>query len=145
MKEELVQVPSCKHVFHVECIRHWLRSNTTCPLCRCSVVAADTTTKLVLPHPPLLNIITPQSNFHHQQQQQQQDQQQQHHLRSEQVSNTNEPTGGSSSSSIIISNSNSNSNACLMVSHAWNGAFGKSTLGYFTYPRLATTFGSFNY
>lgn len=38
IKEELLQVPSCKHVFHVECIHYWLHSNTTCPLCRCSIV-----------------------------------------------------------------------------------------------------------
>ncbi|XP_050227419.1 probable E3 ubiquitin-protein ligase RHA4A isoform X2 [Mercurialis annua] len=34
IKEELVQIPNCKHVFHIECINHWLHSNTTCPLCR---------------------------------------------------------------------------------------------------------------
>lgn len=37
MKEELNQVPSCKHVFHVDCIGHWLHSNSTCPLCRSSI------------------------------------------------------------------------------------------------------------
>ncbi|XVF63458.1 hypothetical protein PTKIN_Ptkin09bG0088500 [Pterospermum kingtungense] len=37
MKEELLQVPSCKHVFHIECMHHWLHSNSTCPLCRSSV------------------------------------------------------------------------------------------------------------
>ncbi|XP_022772414.1 probable E3 ubiquitin-protein ligase RHA4A [Durio zibethinus] len=37
MKEELLQVPSCKHVFHVECMHRWLHSNSTCPLCRCCV------------------------------------------------------------------------------------------------------------
>lgn len=38
IKEELLQVPLCKHLFHIECIHHWLHSNTTCPLCRCSVI-----------------------------------------------------------------------------------------------------------
>lgn len=38
IKEELLQIPSCKHMFHIECIRHWLHSNSTCPLCRCYVI-----------------------------------------------------------------------------------------------------------
>ncbi|KAJ0786553.1 putative transcription factor C2H2 family [Helianthus annuus] len=38
MNEQLHQIPSCQHMFHAECIRNWLHSNTTCPLCRCSVV-----------------------------------------------------------------------------------------------------------
>ncbi|GLT64137.1 hypothetical protein SLA2020_366470 [Shorea laevis] len=38
IKEELLQIPLCKHVFHVECIHHWLHSNSTCPLCRRLVI-----------------------------------------------------------------------------------------------------------
>ncbi|KAJ8621825.1 hypothetical protein MRB53_030354 [Persea americana] len=38
IEEQLHQIPSCKHMFHVECIHHWLRSNTTCPLCRASIL-----------------------------------------------------------------------------------------------------------
>ncbi|KAJ4835007.1 putative E3 ubiquitin-protein ligase rha4a [Turnera subulata] len=42
IKEELLQIPSCKHVFHIECIHHWLHSNSTCPLCRCFVIFSAT-------------------------------------------------------------------------------------------------------
>ncbi|KAI3867339.1 hypothetical protein MKW98_001773 [Papaver atlanticum] len=38
LREQLQQIPSCKHVFHVECIHHWLRTNSTCPLCRCFIL-----------------------------------------------------------------------------------------------------------
>ncbi|KAK6947939.1 Zinc finger, RING-type, partial [Dillenia turbinata] len=72
LKEELNQVPTCKHVFHIQCISHWLCSNSTCPLCRCSVVPT-TGTKVTNPEPPVViesisNPETSSSQGHHQQQ-----------------------------------------------------------------------------
>ncbi|KAL5231256.1 hypothetical protein ABZP36_030032 [Zizania latifolia] len=36
--EVVRRLPACKHLFHVECIDAWLRSHTTCPICRADVV-----------------------------------------------------------------------------------------------------------
>ncbi|OEL14598.1 hypothetical protein BAE44_0024383 [Dichanthelium oligosanthes] len=35
--EKVRALPSCGHVFHVECVDAWLRSRTTCPVCRADV------------------------------------------------------------------------------------------------------------
>ncbi|PIN23270.1 hypothetical protein CDL12_04036 [Handroanthus impetiginosus] len=51
VKEELVQVPTCKHIFHTDCIRHWLHKNSTCPLCRAPVFS-DNSSKSQHHHPP---------------------------------------------------------------------------------------------
>ncbi|KAJ1256833.1 hypothetical protein BS78_K290900, partial [Paspalum vaginatum] len=35
--EVVRRLPTCKHLFHVECIHSWLRSQSTCPICRAAV------------------------------------------------------------------------------------------------------------
>ncbi|KAG0583933.1 hypothetical protein KC19_3G172700 [Ceratodon purpureus] len=37
-EDRLRLLPKCKHAFHVECIDTWLLSNSTCPLCRRSLL-----------------------------------------------------------------------------------------------------------
>ncbi|RCV15764.1 hypothetical protein SEVIR_3G086000v4 [Setaria viridis] len=39
--EVVRRLPACKHLFHVECIDMWLRSHSTCPICRAAVEPAD--------------------------------------------------------------------------------------------------------
>lgn len=38
LNEKLQQLPVCKHSFHVNCIDEWLAKNTTCPMCRTSLI-----------------------------------------------------------------------------------------------------------
>ncbi|XP_020585752.1 RING-H2 finger protein ATL58-like [Phalaenopsis equestris] len=38
--ERLQRLPYCGHTFHVDCIDHWFAKNTTCPLCRVSLIPA---------------------------------------------------------------------------------------------------------
>lgn len=36
--EKLLQLPTCGHSFHVECIDEWLSKHVTCPICRTSLL-----------------------------------------------------------------------------------------------------------
>jgi E3 ubiquitin-protein ligase ATL41 len=36
--EKVRALPACRHVFHVDCVDAWLRTRTTCPVCRAEVV-----------------------------------------------------------------------------------------------------------
>ncbi|KAG0471497.1 hypothetical protein HPP92_016043 [Vanilla planifolia] len=38
--ETIRTLPGCRHGFHLECIDKWFSSNSTCPICRCSLEAA---------------------------------------------------------------------------------------------------------
>ena len=37
VQAELLQINSCKHVFHKTCVTPWLLQHLSCPLCRCTL------------------------------------------------------------------------------------------------------------
>lgn len=49
--DKLRLLPTCSHAFHISCIDTWLLSNSTCPLCRGSLVNTD-----LLAGPRALNV-----------------------------------------------------------------------------------------
>ncbi|MED6161065.1 hypothetical protein PIB30_057249, partial [Stylosanthes scabra] len=40
--EECLVFPNCGHLFHMNCIKHWIHSNPTCPICRHRIPSAST-------------------------------------------------------------------------------------------------------
>ncbi|KQJ94244.1 E3 ubiquitin-protein ligase EL5 [Brachypodium distachyon] len=47
--ETVRQLPACMHLFHVACIDLWLRSHSTCPLCRATVEAPPSKDRQLVP------------------------------------------------------------------------------------------------
>ncbi|KAK7252488.1 hypothetical protein RIF29_36461 [Crotalaria pallida] len=52
--ESLRLLPKCSHAFHIPCIDTWLKSHSTCPLCRASIFTFNAAT-LNLP-PPVIEL-----------------------------------------------------------------------------------------
>ncbi|KAG0535959.1 hypothetical protein BDA96_03G022700 [Sorghum bicolor] len=50
--EKVRALPDCGHVFHVDCVDAWLRSRTTCPVCRAEVRPKATAGIDARPSPP---------------------------------------------------------------------------------------------
>ncbi|CAN6232070.1 unnamed protein product [Urochloa humidicola] len=63
--ERLQRIPPCGHTFHINCIDHWLSKNTTCPLCRVSLLPAPKATSIDLDL-EAQTVVEESLNVHHQ-------------------------------------------------------------------------------
>lgn len=75
--ESLRLLPKCNHAFHLPCIDPWLKSHSTCPLCRSNIMEAPTSINIsALEYQRrsdvVVTIIQSSSSEHQSQQQQQQ-------------------------------------------------------------------------
>uniref|UniRef100_A0A9I9CZS5 RING-type E3 ubiquitin transferase n=1 Tax=Cucumis melo TaxID=3656 RepID=A0A9I9CZS5_CUCME len=52
--EMLRLLPKCSHAFHIGCVDTWLRTHTTCPLCRAHILTDFTTSNSNSIRPPNL-------------------------------------------------------------------------------------------
>ncbi|AQK71782.1 RING-H2 finger protein ATL7 [Zea mays] len=65
--ERLQKIPPCGHTFHINCIDHWLSTNTTCPLCRVSLLPAPKATSTGLDLEAQTAVEEESPNAHHRQ------------------------------------------------------------------------------
>lgn len=56
--ESIRLLPKCSHAFHLPCIDTWLKSHSTCPLCRSSIFTFNASSLLVV-SPPVMDIPIP--------------------------------------------------------------------------------------
>jgi hypothetical protein len=58
-KDMLRFLPYCGHNFHMACIDLWLEQNSTCPVCRISLLGNLDNTHIASPHPAIIVVSPP--------------------------------------------------------------------------------------
>ncbi|KAJ7550189.1 hypothetical protein O6H91_07G087500 [Diphasiastrum complanatum] len=52
LNEKLRKLPVCGHCFHLDCIDEWIQSNSTCPVCRSTLIVTRKVVPLKVPVRP---------------------------------------------------------------------------------------------